>query len=108
VYFQFKKGKVMAKITLTWTAATGTVASYNIYRSTSTFDSTNFKSYATVLSSVASSATEYVAQDIILADEKYFYGVSAVDSNGIEVLSEVVEVAMISAPTNLTAVFSSD
>ena len=34
----------MAKITLTWIAATGPVASYNIYRSTSTFDSTNFKS----------------------------------------------------------------
>ena len=92
----------MAKITLTWTAATGPVASYNIYRSTST----NFKSLATVLSSAASSATEYVDETITLTDEKYFYGVSAVDSNSIEVLSEVVEVAMISAPTNLTAVFS--
>ena len=98
----------MAKITLTWTAATGPVASYNIYRSTSTFDSTNFKSNATVLSSVEASATEYVDGTITLIDEKYFYGVSAVDSNSLEVLSEVVEVAMISVPTNLTAVFSND
>lgn len=98
----------MAKITLTWTAATGPVASYNIYRSTSTFDSTNFKSSATVLSSVASSATEYIDETLTLTDEKYFYGVSSVDSNSIEVLSEVIEVAMISAPTNLTAVFSND
>ena len=97
----------MAKITLTWTAATGPVASYNIYRSTSTFDSTDFKSSATVIGS-ASSDTEYVDETITLTDEKYFYGVSAVDSNNIEVLSEVVEVAMISAPTNLTAVFSND
>ena len=98
----------MAKITLTWTAATGPVTSYNIYRSTSAFDSTNFKSYATVLSSVSSSATEYIDEALTLTDEKYYYGVSSVDSNSIEVLSEVVEVAMISAPTNLTAVFSND
>lgn len=98
----------MAKITLNWTESTGPVKSYNIYRSTSEFDSTDFQSYATLIGSVASSSTEYIDEDLTIEYEYYYYGVAAVDAKGLEVLSEVVEVGMLSAPTDLTAVFSVD
>ena len=96
----------MSKISLSWTAGTGPVVSYNVYRSTTIFDSTNYKSSATVITNVSS--TEYVDETLTLTDEKYYYGVSSVDVNSNEVLSEVIEVAMISAPTNLVGVFSND
>lgn len=94
----------MAKITLNWTAGTGPISGYKIYRSTSIFDATNFKSYASVIGDTAS--TTFDDETLTLTDEKYYYGVASYDATANEVLSEVIEVAMISAPTSLTGVFS--
>ena len=52
--------------------------------------------------------TYYDDTNITLTDQLYYYGVAAYDASGIQVLSEVIEVSMISAPTSLTAVFSTD
>ena len=95
----------MAKITLNWTASTGPVVGYKIYRSTTTFDQ-SFISSLTPIADVAS--TSYEDTSIILTDQLYYYAVAAYDASGNQVLSEVIEVAMISAPTNLTSVFSTD
>ena len=95
----------MAKITLNWTASTGPVVGYKIYRSTTTFDQ-SFISSLTPIADVAS--TSYEDTSVILADQLYYYGVAAYDASGNQVLSEVVEVSMISPPTDLTAVFSTD
>ena len=93
----------MAKITLNWTASTGPVVGYKIYRSTTTFD----QSFISDMSPITdTTATDYDDTDITLTDQLYYYGVAAYDASGNQVLSEVIQVAMISAPTNLTAVFS--
>ena len=95
----------MAKITLTWTASTGPVVGYKIYRSTTTFDQSSISSLSPITDTTA---TNYNDTDITLTDQLYHYGVAAYDASGNQVLSEVIEVAMISAPTYLTAVFSTD
>ena len=95
----------MAKITLNWTASTGPVIGYKIYRGTTTFDQ-SYLSSLTPIADVAS--TSYEDTTIILEDEYYYYGVSSYDASGNQVLSQVIQVAMISAPTNLTAVFSTN
>ena len=95
----------MAKITLNWTASTGPVVGYKIYRSTTTFDQSSISSLSPITDTTA---TNYDDTDITLTDQLYYYGVAAYDASGIQVLSEVIKVAMISAPTNLTAVFSTD
>lgn len=95
----------MAKITLNWTASTGPVVGYKIYRSTTTFDQSSISSLTPITDTTA---TNYDDTDITLTDQLYYYGVAAYDASGIQVLSEVIEVAMISAPTDLTAVFSTD
>ena len=95
----------MAKITLTWTASTGPVDGYKIYISTTTFDQSSISSLSPITDTTA---TNYDDTDITLTDQLYYYGVAAYDASGIQVLSEVIKVAMISAPTNLTAVFSTD
>ena len=95
----------MAKITLNWTASTGPVVGYKIYRSTTTFDQSSISSLTPITD------TTYTYHDdtnITLTDQLYYYGVAAYDASGVQVLSEVIQVAMISAPTNLTAVFSTD
>ena len=111
----------MAKITLNWTASTGPVVGYKIYRSTTTFDQ-SFISSLTPIADVESTSyedvestsyedvesTSYEDTSIILDDQLYYYGVAAYDASGNQVLSEVIEVAMIGAPTSLTAVFSPD
>ena len=94
----------MAKITLNWTASTGPVVGYKIYRSTTTFDQSSISSLSPITDTTA---TDYDDTDIPLTDQLY-YGVAAYDASGSQVLSEVIEVAMFSAPTNLTAVFSTD
>lgn len=93
----------MAKITLNWTASTGPVVGYKIYRSTTTFDQSSISSLSPITDTTY---TYYDDTDLTLTDELYYYGVAAYDASGNQVLSEVIEVAMISAPTNLTAVFS--
>ena len=93
----------MAKITLNWTASTGPVVGYKIYRSTTTFDQSSISSLSPITDTTS---TYYDDTDITLTDQLYYYGVAAYDASGNQVLSEVIEVAMISAPTNLTAVFS--
>ena len=95
----------MAKITLNWTASTGPVVGYKIYRSTTTFDQSSISSLSPITDTTA---TSYDDTNITLTDQLYYYGVAAYDAAGIQVLSEVIEVSMISAPTNLTAVFSTD
>ena len=95
----------MAKITLQWTASTGPVVGYKIYRSTTTFDQSSISSLSPITDTTA---TNYDDTDITLTDQLYYYGVAAYDASGNQVLSEVVEVSMISAPTSLTAVFSTD
>lgn len=95
----------MAKITLNWTASTGPVVGYKIYRSTTTFDQSSISSLSPITDTTY---TYYDDTDLTLTDELYYYGVAAYDASGNQVLSEVIEVAMISAPTNLTAVFSTD
>ena len=95
----------MAKITLNWTASTGPVVGYKIYRSTTTFDQSSISSLSPITDTTA---TNYDDTDITLTDQLYYYGVAAYDASGTQVLSEVVEVPMISAPTSLTAVFSTD
>ena len=95
----------MAKITLNWTASTGPVVGYKIYRSTTTFDQSSMSS---LLPITDTTYTYYDDTYITLTDQLYYYGVAAYDASGNQVLSEVIEVAMISAPTNLTAVFSTD
>lgn len=95
----------MAKITLNWTASTGPVVGYKIYRSTTTFDQSSISSLSPITDTTA---TNYDDTDITLTDQLYYYGVAAYDASGNQVLSEVVEVSMISAPTSLTAVFSTD
>lgn len=95
----------MAKITLNWTASTGPVVGYKIYRSTTTFDQSGLSSLTPIADVTA---TNYDDTDIKLTDQLYYYGVAAYDAAGIQVLSEVIEVSMISAPTNLTAVFSTN
>lgn len=95
----------MAKITLNWTASTGPVVGYKIYRDLNTFNQSDL-SNLTPIADVAS--TSYEDTTIIVEDEYYYYGVSAYDASGTEVLSEVIKVSMISAPTNLTAVYSAN
>ena len=95
----------MAKITLNWTASTGPVVGYKIYRSTTTFDQSSISSLIPITDTTY---TYYDDISIILTDQLYYYGVAAYDASGSQVLSEVIEVAMSSAPTNLTAVFSTD
>ena len=95
----------MAKITLNWTASTGPVVGYKIYRSTTTFDQSSISSLSP---STDTTATNYDDTGITLTDQLYYYGVAAYDASGNQVLSEVIQVAMIGAPTNLTAVFSTD
>ena len=95
----------MAKITLNWTASTGPVVGYKIYRSTTTFDQSSISSLSPITDTTA---TNYDDTNITLTDQLYYYGVAAYDASGNQVLSEVIEVSMISAPTNLTAVFSTD
>lgn len=95
----------MAKITLNWTASTGPVVGYKIYRSTTTFDQSSISSLSPITDTTS---TYYDDTDITLTDQLYYYGVAAYDASGNQVLSEVIEVAMISAPTDLTAVFSTD
>ena len=95
----------MAKITLNWTASTGPVVGYKIYRSTTTFDQSSISSLSPITDTTA---TNYDDTDITLTDQLYYYGVAAYDASGNQVLSEVIEVSMISAPTSLTAVFSTD
>ena len=95
----------MAKITLNWTASTGPVVGYKIYRSTTTFDQSSISSLSPITDTTA---TNYDDTDITLTDQLYYYCVAAYDASGNQVLSEVIEVSMISAPTNLTAVFSTD
>lgn len=94
----------MAKITLNWTASTGPVVGYKIYRSTTTFDQSSISDMSPITDTTA---TYHDDTEITLTDQLY-YGVAAYDASGSQVLSEVIEVAMISAPTNLTAVFSTD
>ncbi len=98
----------MAKITLNWTASTGPVVGYKIYRSTTTFDQSSISSLSPITDITDTTATNYNDTDITLTDQLYYYGVAAYDASGNQVLSEVIEVSMISAPTNLTAVFSTD
>lgn len=93
----------MAKITLNWTASTGSVVGYKIYRDLATFNQSEL-SYLTPIADVTS--TSYEDHTIVIEDEYYYYGVSAYDASGIEALSEVIRVSMISPPTDLTAVFS--
>ena len=95
----------MAKITLNWTASTGPVIGYKIYRDLATFNQSEL-SYLTPIADVTS--TSYEDTYITLTDQLYYYGVAAYDASGNQVLSEVVQVSMISAPTSLTAVFSTD
>ena len=95
----------MAKITLEWTAGTGPISGYKIYRSTTTFDQASLLSQTPIYDTTSLS---YVDNTITLTDELYYYAVASYDSAGNQVLSEVIQVAMISAPTNLTAVFSTD
>lgn len=95
----------MAKITLTWTASTGPVVGYKIYRSTTTFDQSSISSLIPITDTTA---TSYDDTNITLTDQLYYYGVAAYDASGNQVLSEVIQVSMISAPTSLTAVFSTD
>ena len=95
----------MAKITLQWTASTGPVVGYKIYRDLNTFNQSDL-SYLTPIADVAS--TSYEDTTIIIEDEYYYYGVSAYDASGTEVLSKVIQVAMIGAPKDLTAVYSSN
>ena len=95
----------MAKITLNWTASTGPVVGYKIYRSTTTFDQSSMSSLSPITDTTY---TYYDDTNITLTDQLYYYGVAAYDASGIQVLSEVIEVSMISAPTSLTAVFSTD
>ena len=95
----------MAKITLNWTASTGPVVGYKIYRSTTTFDQSSISSLIPITDTTA---TSYDDTNITLTDQLYYYGVAAYNASGIQVLSEVIEVSMISAPTSLTAVFSTD
>ena len=93
----------MAKITLQWTAGTGPISGYNIYRDYNPID----QAYFSYLSPIGSTTSlSYVDESIVIEDELYYYAVSSYDASGNEVLSEVIQVAMISAPTNLTAVFS--
>ena len=95
----------MAKITLNWTASTGPVIGYKIYRDYNTFD----QSYLSSLTPIADvTSTSYEDHTIVIEDEYYYYGVSAYDASGTEVLSEVIQVTMISAPTDLTAVYSAN
>ena len=95
----------MAKITLNWTASTGPVVGYKIYRSTTTFYQSSISSLIPITDTTA---TNYDDTNITLTDQLYYYGVAAYDASGNQVLSEVIEVSMISAPTSLTAVFSTD
>lgn len=95
----------MAKITLNWTASTGPVVGYKIYRSTTTFDQSSISSLSPITDTTY---TYYDDTDLTLTDQLYYYGVAAYDASGNQVLSEVIEVAMISAPTDFTAVFSTD
>lgn len=95
----------MAKITLNWTASTGPVVGYKIYRSTTTFDQSSISSLSPITDTTS---TYHDDTDITLTDQLYYYGVAAYDASGNQVLSEVIQVSMISAPTNLTAVFSTD
>ena len=95
----------MAKITLNWTASTGPVVGYKIYRSTTTFDQSSISSLSPITDTTA---TYHDDTNITLTDQLYYYGVSAYDASGNQVLSEVIQVAMISAPTSLTAVFSTN
>lgn len=95
----------MAKTTLNWTASTGPVVGYKIYRSTTTFDQSSISSLSPITDTTA---TYYDDTNITLTDQLYYYGVAAYNASGNQVLSEVIEVSMISAPTSLTAVFSTD
>ena len=95
----------MAKITLNWTASTGPVVGYKIYRSTTTFNQSSISSLSPITDTTA---TNYDDTDITLTDQLYYYGVAAYDASGNQVLSEVIEVSMISPPTDLTAVFSAN
>ncbi len=93
----------MAKITLNWTAGTGPIIGYKVYRSTSTFDQSSITSMSPITDTVS---TTFDDETLTLTDELYYYAVASYDATGNQVLGEVIQVAMISAPTNLTAVFS--
>ena len=93
----------MPKITLNWTAGTGPIIGYKVYRSTSTFDQSSITSMSPITDTVS---TTFDDETLTLTDELYHYAVASYDATGNQVLGEVIQVAMISAPTNLTGAFS--
>ncbi len=79
-------GGGVQEVGLDWSASPsedGDVTSYNIYRNTSPIDSTNGPSNLTPVATVDTPTTSYTDASVT-ADTRYYYRVTAVDSDGFE------------------------
>ena len=88
-------------VTLTWTASTDPVASYNVYRGTNPPGNEG----ATPINTAPVTGTTYVDTNVT-AGEKLDYVVTAVSASGIESVhsNEVTVTVPLQPPTNLAAV----